>query len=115
MKNDVERELKTNGKRYQRIGAIQKQDGGDNPDSSVPASRISKPSRNISAIALPEPEKMIGSATTESVRQAALSTCKAQEFRSWHNIRHIASKLRRTPRSLLNGRGAYHDQQASAD
>jgi len=33
MKNDVERELKTNRKRYQSMGAIQKQDGGDNPDS----------------------------------------------------------------------------------
>jgi hypothetical protein len=76
MKNDVERELKTNRKHYQRMGAIQKQDGGDSPDSFIPASRISKPSRNISAIALPEPEKMIESATTESVRQAALSTVK---------------------------------------
>ena len=53
----MERELKQLENAIEEWERSRNQDGGDDADSSVPASLKPKPSRNSGAVALPEPEE----------------------------------------------------------
>ena len=57
MKDDVERELKQIENAIEEWERPRNQDGGDEPNSSVRASLIPKPSRNGGVVALPELEE----------------------------------------------------------